>query len=124
MKNIFILLFLLNTIQSQKTYINDPYINLTFPEKSNDFILLKMIPKLNDSSTYTEGLFIDEEYDQSSNSNIIYLYESGGIYNSSLQKFKYPTMELVKHLNLSVENGYHFQIKYKEYGTVKFGQLD
>ena len=51
MKNIFILLFLFNTIQSQKTY--DPYINVTFPEKSNDFILLKIIPKLNDSSTYT-----------------------------------------------------------------------
>ena len=117
MKNILILIFLLNTIQSQKTYINDPYVNITNPEKSNDFTLLKIIPKLNDSSTYTEGIFIDEEYDQSSNSNITYLYETGGIFNSSLQKFKYPSMELVKYLNLSVENGYHFQIKWKEYGT-------
>jgi glutamine cyclotransferase len=117
MKTIFILIFLLITIKSQKTYINDPYINITIPEKSNDFILLKIIPKLNDSSTYTEGLFIDEEYDESSKSNITYLYETGGLFNSTLQKFKYPSMELVKYLNLSVENGYHFQIKWKEYGT-------
>ena len=46
MKSIFILIFLLITIKSQKTYINDPYINITIPEKSNDFILLKILRKI------------------------------------------------------------------------------
>ncbi len=116
MKVLF-LFYLLIKISPQKTYNNDPYINITIPQESKDFKLLKIIPRNNDSITYTEGLLIEEEYDSTTNSNITYLYESGGIYNSSLQKFKYPSMELVKSLNLSVENGYHFQIKYKEYGT-------
>ena len=50
--------YLLIKISPQKTYNNDPYINITTPQESKDFKLLKIIPKNNDSSTYTEGLLI------------------------------------------------------------------
>lgn len=74
------------------------------------------------SLLYTQGLFFEENGDT--------FYESGGKYKqSTLNKFKYPSMELIKSINLDEKyfgegiakcGEYIFQLTWKENEVIKY----